>query len=115
LRDRRATTHWAALEFLKQFGAQPVAERVVVDGKYVTGAGVAAGIDMALTLVANAFGADAAQTVQLIIEYDPAPPFAAGSPAKAPAHIVEAAFARLAAGATRAEEDSPTARQATRS
>jgi transcriptional regulator GlxA family with amidase domain len=116
LRNRRATTHWAALEFLKRFGAQPVAERVVIDGKYVTGAGVAAGIDMALTLVASAVGADTAQTVQLIIEYDPAPPFTAGSPAKAPAHIVEAAFARLAADATqRAGEGSSTARQATRS
>jgi transcriptional regulator GlxA family with amidase domain len=116
LRDRRATTHWAALEFLKQFGAQPVTERVVVDGKYVTGAGVAAGIDMALTLVANAVGADAAQTVQLIIEYDPAPPFTAGGPTKAPAHIVEAALARLMAGATRrAANGSAAARQATRS
>lgn len=105
LQGRRATTHWAVLEALKQFGAQSVAERVVIDGKYVTGAGVAAGIDMALTLVANAVGADAAQTVQLIIEYDPAPPFAAGSPAKAPAHIVEAAYARLAAGAARRAAD----------
>lgn len=90
LQGKRATTHWLALEALRQFGATPVAERVVRDGKIWTAAGVSSGIDMALTLVGEQFGDAAAQTAQLIIEYDPAPPYDAGSPAKAPAPIVAA-------------------------
>lgn len=85
----RATTHWLALEQLADWGAEPVAERVVVDGKIVTAAGVSAGIDMALTLAARIAGDEVAQTIQLGIEYDPAPPFDAGSPAKAPAFAVD--------------------------
>ncbi|MER5547418.1 DJ-1/PfpI family protein [Streptomyces sp. NPDC002589] len=90
LDGRRATSHWLALDLLKRFGAEPTEERVVLDGKYVTAAGVSAGIDMALTLTGRIAGDEHAQAVQLGTEYDPQPPYAAGSPHKAPAHIVEA-------------------------
>ncbi len=88
LSGRRATSHWLALEELGQLGATPVSERVVFDGKYVTAAGVSAGIDMALTLAGQMAGDDVAQAIQLMIEYDPQPPYAAGSPDHAPAEIV---------------------------
>jgi transcriptional regulator GlxA family with amidase domain len=88
LEGRPATSHWLALEELGRLGASPTSERVVFDGKYVTAAGVSAGIDMALTLVARIAGPELAQAIQLGIEYDPQPPFDAGSPAKAPAEIV---------------------------
>lgn len=88
LDGRRATTHWLALEQLGSLGAQPVSERVVTDGKYVTAAGVSAGIDMGLTLVGELAGDQVAQTVQLMIEYDPAPPYQAGSPTTAPPELV---------------------------
>jgi putative intracellular protease/amidase len=94
LDGRRATSHWLALEELGRLGAEPVAERVVFDGKIVTAAGVSAGIDMALALAASIAGDHVAQAIQLGIEYDPEPPFDAGSPAKAPAEVVE----RLRAG-----------------
>ncbi len=90
LEGRRATTHWQALEELRRLGVEAVEERVVFDGKLVTAAGVSAGIDMALALVARIAGAQVAQAIQLGIEYDPQPPFDAGSPHKAPAAIVEA-------------------------
>ena len=94
LDGKRATTHWAAVEMLPTYGATPVAdERVVFDGKYVTAAGVSAGIDMGLTLAARIAGDDVAKTIQLGIEYDPQPPFDAGSVDKAGADI-----AVLAAG-----------------
>ena len=89
LKGLRATTHWLALDILRSLGAEPVSERVVIEGKIVTAAGVSAGIDMALTLVARESGEAAAQAIQLGIEYDPQPPFNSGSPAKAPAEIVE--------------------------
>ncbi|MEU0026482.1 DJ-1/PfpI family protein [Streptomyces sp. NPDC006335] len=89
LRGRRATSHWLALDLLKEFGAEPTGERVVFDGKYVTGAGVSAGIDMGLTLLGRIAGDEHAQAVQLGIEYDPRPPYDAGSPEKAPAHLVD--------------------------
>jgi putative intracellular protease/amidase len=89
LEGTRATSHWLALEQLRELGAEPVSERVVFDGKIVTAAGVSAGIDMALTLAARIAGEEVAQAIQLSIEYDPQPPFDAGSPAKAPAAIVE--------------------------
>ncbi|MFJ9868127.1 DJ-1/PfpI family protein [Streptomyces sp. NPDC101165] len=89
LRGRRATSHWLALDLLKEFGAEPTGERVVTDGKYVTAAGVSSGIDMGLTLVGRIAGDEHAQAVQLLIEYDPQPPYDAGSPDKAPAHLVE--------------------------
>ncbi len=91
LKGLKASTHWLAHDVLKQFGAIPTKERVVRDGKVCTAAGVSSGIDMALTLVAEEFGADAAQLTQLLIEYDPQPPFDAGSPDKAPPLIVSTA------------------------
>ena len=99
LRGLRATTHWAALGALRDFGAEPVAERVVRDGKVVTGAGVSAGIDMALRLAALVAGESVAQTIQLMIEYDPDPPFRAGSPATAPAEAMDRAMRLFARGA----------------
>jgi putative intracellular protease/amidase len=89
LDGKRATGHWLALEELGRLGAEPVAERVVFDGKIVTAAGVSAGIDMALTLAGRIAGASVAQAIQLGIEYDPQPPYEAGSPQTAPAEIVE--------------------------
>ena len=85
LDDTEATTHWAARDLLESLGARYVERRVVEQGKLVTGAGVSAGIDMALTLAARIAGDTVAQAIQLGIEYDPQPPFDAGSPAKAPA------------------------------
>ena len=96
LKGRRATTHWSAMDRLAGYGAIPVAERVVTDGKVMTGAGVSAGIDMALTLLGTIAGAEQAQFVQLMTEYDPKPPYAAGSLASAPAAVrarAEALFA----------------------
>ena len=84
-----ATTHWLELETLEQFGARPTSRRVVEQGKVITAAGVSSGIDMALTLTAHEIGPEFAQAVQLGIEYDPQPPFDAGSPDKAPAQLVE--------------------------
>jgi putative intracellular protease/amidase len=89
LKGLRATSHWLALDALRELGAEPVTERVVVEGKIITAAGVSAGIDMALTLAARECGERMAQSIQLGIEYDPQPPFDAGSPAKAPVEIVE--------------------------
>ncbi|GAB1511662.1 DJ-1/PfpI family protein [Actinophytocola sp. KF-1] len=88
LKGRKATTHWLAQDQLPGFGVEPVAERVVFDGKYVTAAGVSAGIDMALTLVDRVAGNMAAQAIQLGLEYDPRPPYDSGSPAKAPSPMV---------------------------
>lgn len=93
----RATTHWAAFERLKIWGAQPVQERVVVDGKVITAAGVSAGIDMALNLAAKIAGVQFAQAIQLGIEYDPAPLFDVGSPEKANPVIREALRSRMTA------------------
>ncbi|MGW0781019.1 DJ-1/PfpI family protein [Streptomyces sp. NPDC002913] len=89
LTGRRATSHWLALDVLKAYGAEPTGERVVTDGKYVTAAGVSSGIDMALTLLGRIAGDEHAMTVQLLTEYDPQPPYDAGSPQKAPADMVE--------------------------
>lgn len=84
LESKRATTHWAAIELLADFGATPVSdERVVFDGDVVTAAGVSSGIDMALSLAATIAGDNVAKTIQLGIEYDPQPPFDAGSVDKA--------------------------------
>jgi transcriptional regulator GlxA family with amidase domain len=89
LEGKRATGHWAWLEPLREFGAEPVGGRYVEDGKTITAAGVSAGIDMALYLVGREAGREVAQAIQLGIEYDPDPPFDAGSPQKAPPEIVE--------------------------
>jgi transcriptional regulator GlxA family with amidase domain len=90
LQGKRATTHWMMLEQLKSFGATPVAERVVFDGKMVAAAGVSAGIDMALALVGKQFGDLVAQSIQLAIEYDPTPPYATGSPRSASPEVIAA-------------------------
>jgi transcriptional regulator GlxA family with amidase domain len=90
LEGLEATTHWAFLERLREYGATPVKRRVVEQGKVWTAAGVSAGLDMALTLAARDVGDGFAQSVQLGIEYDPAPPFDTGSPDKAPPEVVEA-------------------------
>jgi putative intracellular protease/amidase len=89
LEGRRATSHWAYRDHLRSFGAEPVAKRVVEDGKVITAAGVSAGIDMALQLARKVAGDEVAQAIQLGIEYDPEPPLDAGSPHKAPDAIVE--------------------------
>jgi transcriptional regulator GlxA family with amidase domain len=89
LEGRRATGHWLQREPLRAYGAEPTGERVVEDGKLITAAGVSAGIDMALHLVAREAGPEVAQAAQPAIEYDPQPPFDAGAPHKAPAAIVE--------------------------
>jgi transcriptional regulator GlxA family with amidase domain len=109
LEAKRATSHWLALDTLRSLGANAVGERVVFDGKIVTAAGVSAGIDMALELVARIAGPEVAQAIQLGIEYDPQPPFDAGSPRKAPAEIVE-----MLRGLSRFE-DSPLAASETES
>lgn len=94
LAGRQATSHWLALEQLGRMGAVPVPERYVFDGKLVTAAGVSAGIDMALALAADIAGEQVAQAIQLGIEYDPQPPFQAGSPRTAPSEVVELLRAR---------------------
>jgi len=96
LRGRHATTHWAYHELLAIFGAVPVQERVVRDGNLLTGGGITAGIDFALTLASELFGQEAAQAVQLALEYAPAPPFDSGTPFSAPPSIVERARERTA-------------------
>ena len=112
LRGRRATTHWASHDFLAPLGAVPVQARVVRDGRLVTGGGVTAGIDFALTIVAEIAGPETAQAIQLQIEYAPAPPFQAGDPASAPAAVLAAAQARGAG--MRAEREALVARVAAR-
>ncbi|MGI5292225.1 DJ-1/PfpI family protein [Nonomuraea polychroma] len=92
----KATTHWAVKDLLRHYDADPVSERVVVEGKIVTAAGVSSGIDMALTLLAQLRDVETAQAVQLTIEYDPQPPFDCGSPEKAPQRIAERALSLLA-------------------
>ncbi len=90
LQGHRATSHWAWRDDLKLFGAEPVAERVVFDRNRVTGGGVTAGIDFALALTAKIRGERFAQAIQLGLEYDPHPPFNAGSPGVAGEELVEA-------------------------
>src|SRR5262249_23662113 len=91
LKGRRATTHWASFHLLPFFGAIPVNERVVVDGSYVSAAGVPAGIDGALRLAAELRGDDTARMIQLHMVYAPEPPFNSGTPETAPSTIVRQA------------------------
>ncbi|WP_175672422.1 DJ-1/PfpI family protein [Burkholderia ambifaria] len=98
LRGRRATTHWAFHGLLEPLGAVPVRERVVRDGNLITGGGVTAGIDFALTIAAELVGDEEAQSIQLALEYAPAPPFQAGSPDTAPASVLKRVTERSAAG-----------------
>jgi cyclohexyl-isocyanide hydratase len=121
LNGYRATSHWTMVDFLSMFGATPVRTRVCTDRNRVTGGGVTAGIDFALTLVSQLVDPQTAQAIQLRLEYNPAPPFNAGSPETAPPEIlafmkekyapaqerrrevIGRAAARLAATATAAE------------
>jgi transcriptional regulator GlxA family with amidase domain len=95
LKGKRSACHWAALNLLKQYGAIPDPGRIVRDGRFMSGGGVTAGIDFGLALAAELRGAAAAQEAQLIIQYDPKPPFHAGHPSDAPPQIREAVFKRL--------------------
>ena len=99
LRGKRAATHWGWRHLLAPFGATPDPARVVRDGNVITGGGVTAGIDFALTVVAELAGAETAQAIQLGIEYAPAPPFEAGSPETAPPAILARVRERFAAAA----------------
>lgn len=96
LEGYRASTHWSAIEALSLFGATPSRERVCIDRNRVTGGGVTAGIDMALTLAAELIDRATAESIQLGIEYNPAPPFNAGSPETAPAEVLAAMKTRMA-------------------
>ncbi len=89
LRGRRATTHWLARDALRAYGVEVVDDRCVFDGKFATAAGVSAGIDLALELARRLYGDEVACEIVLQIEYDPAPPLDCGSPAKAPAEVVQ--------------------------
>lgn len=89
LKNRQATTHWTALNYLEYFGAKPSRERVVVDGKVITAGGVTAGIDFGLTLIAELFDIDTAKMIQLQLQYDPQPPFDCGTPEKAPQTLID--------------------------
>src|SRR5438876_7937197 len=96
LKGYRAATHWTAMDFLREFGATPTNTRVCIDRNRVTGGGVTAGIDFALTLVSLLVDRRTAESIQLRIEYNPAPPFDAGSPDTAPAEIVALFRERIA-------------------
>jgi transcriptional regulator GlxA family with amidase domain len=97
LEGKEATTHWASLERLREYGAIPTGRRVVTQGKIITAAGVSSGIDMGLTLAARIGGDELAQAIQLGIEYDPQPPFDAGALHKAPPVVIERLSAMYAA------------------
>jgi len=101
LRGRRAATHWATYDVLEAFGVEGVRERVVTDGDRITGGGVTAGIDFGLTVLAALRGEAAAKVTQLMLEYDPAPPFDAGSPGRAGPAATDAVAGILAAGVAR--------------
>lgn len=88
LKGKRAACHWAWRDLLPLFGAIPQADRVVRDGDVITGGGVTAGMDFALTVLAEIAGADVAQAIQLGLEYDPQPPFHSGSPQSAPPQVL---------------------------
>jgi cyclohexyl-isocyanide hydratase len=96
LQGKRAACHWSWRPLLAELGVMVENERVVRDGHVITGGGVTAGIDFALALVAELAGVETAQRIQLSIEYDPAPPFDAGSPERAPAHVAAALRERVA-------------------
>jgi cyclohexyl-isocyanide hydratase len=110
LRGKRAACHWAAREAPKGLGAIPLDQRVVIDGKFISGGGVTAGIDFALAVVDELRGREVAETIQLMVEYDPRPPFDAGSPKRA-SPAVMAGLARLMEPFTR-ERDLAVSRAA---
>jgi cyclohexyl-isocyanide hydratase len=104
LRGYRAATHWSAIDFLSAFGATPAKTRVCVDRNRITGGGVTAGIDFALTLVSIMVDRKTAEAIQLGLEYNPAPPFNSGSPDTAPAEILALIKERIAPGQLRRGE-----------
>jgi cyclohexyl-isocyanide hydratase len=112
LRGKKAACHWAWRELLSEFGVTPDAGRIVRDGNVITGGGVTAGIDMALSVMSEIAGVDYAQTVQLALEYAPEPPFDSGRPERARPEIVAAALKRMDAGGA---ERSAAARRAAES
>ncbi len=112
LRGKRAATHWMSMDMLKEFGAVPVHQRVVIDGNVITGGGVTAGIDFGLTVAAEIAGPEVAKAIQLGIEYNPQPPFDAGSPEKAGAALT--AMAQQAAAARQSERAAAVKRAARR-
>ncbi|OLF16137.1 DJ-1/PfpI family protein [Actinophytocola xanthii] len=95
LTGRPATTHWGVHDVLAAYGVEVRDERVVRDGRLITAAGVSAGIDMGLTLAASLWGEEVARVVQLMLEYDPQPPFDSGSPARATPETLAAAVALM--------------------
>jgi putative intracellular protease/amidase len=97
LQGLEATTHWASMDRLADFGAVPTSRRIVEQGKIITAAGVSSGIDMGLHLASRIAGPDIAQAIQLGIEYDPEPPFSSGSPDKAPPHVLDLVRERMRA------------------
>ena len=101
LKGKRAACHWMSREMLSEFGVIPDRSRVVIDGKFISGGGVTAGIDFGLTVAAKVFGEDVAKLIQLGIEYNPQPPFNAGSPEEAGPDIENAA--RTAASGRQAD------------
>jgi cyclohexyl-isocyanide hydratase len=105
LEGYRATSHWAWHHHLARFGAEPVKARTVIDRNRVTGGGVTAGIDFALTLIAHIAGEKLAKALQLGLEYDPAPPFDAGSPEKAEPEAVQTYLERVRRIAPKREEE----------
>jgi cyclohexyl-isocyanide hydratase len=112
LKGKRATTHWMSREMLSAFGATPVAARLIADGNVVTCGGITAGIDFALALAAKIFGEEVAKGIQLGMEYDPDPPFDAGSPERAGPALV--AKARAQAAKRQAEREAAVAAAAKR-
>ena len=112
LQGYRATTHWLSQDLLVLFGAGPAGERVVIDRNRITGGGVTAGIDFGLTVAGEVLGPAVAQEVQLMLEYCPAPPFSAGSPAAAPTGVVQAVIA--ARGGAQSRRRAAAERAATR-
>jgi cyclohexyl-isocyanide hydratase len=110
LRGKKATTHWAWIDLLAPLGAIPTEGRVVRDGKFMTGGGVTAGIDFALSMVSELAGQDAAESIQLGIEYAPAPPFESGRPETARPEILAAVRTRMTS--TRMEREARVAKVA---
>jgi cyclohexyl-isocyanide hydratase len=104
LQGYKSTTHWSALEFLAAFGAIPTATRVCIDRNRITGGGVTAGIDFALTLVSILADRATAEAIQLAMEYNPAPPFSAGSPDTAPPEVLALVTRRMAGAKQRRTE-----------
>ena len=95
LEGKTTPTHWGFRDNLRAMGVEVVADRVVWQGNHVSGAGVSAGIDMALSLTERVHGRQLAESLQLVIEYDPQPPFNSGSPTKADASTLRLAFRLL--------------------